>query len=98
MNEMEMPKMSPEEMEEKKKMVLSMCTCENCPTWKDCHDSAKEKGFCFMTIGKSKCIKQEKGCICGSCPVYSKMGLKHGYYCTRDSEMAQNMKDRKEGM
>ena len=53
----------------------------------------REKGFCFAAIGKSGCISEEKGCICGSCPVTSKMGLKHGYYCTRGSETVQIKND-----
>jgi hypothetical protein len=88
-------RMDPQEMEQKKQMVLQMCTCEGCPSYKDCSQEGgeKEKGFCFPTIGKSKCITEEKGCICGSCPVTAKMGLKHGYYCTRGSEKEQMAKD-----
>jgi len=41
------------------------------------------------SFGKSKCIKEEKGCVCGGCPVTMKMGLKHGYYCTKGSEKEQ---------
>lgn len=78
--------MTPEQMEEKKKMVLSMCTCRGCPSYVDCQEDI---GYCFPGIGKSKCIKDEKGCICADCPVTTKMGLKHGYYCTRGSEMEQ---------
>jgi len=75
------------EMEEKKKMVLEMCICGECPSWVECGEKG---GFCFPTIGKSGCIKEEKGCICGKCPVYSKMSLKNGYYCTRGSEKEQS--------
>ncbi len=77
------------EMEEKKKMVLSMCVCGKCPSWVQCGEKG---GFCFPTIVKSRCIKEEKGCICGGCPVTKKMGLKHGYYCTRGSEKEQSKK------
>ncbi|MCK5661811.1 MAG: DUF2769 domain-containing protein, partial [Methanosarcinales archaeon] len=50
-----------------------------------------EKGaYCFPTIGKSKCITEENGCICGGCPVTEKMGLKHIYYCTKGSEKEQS--------
>lgn len=75
-----------EEMEEKKKMVLEMCICKTCPSFVEC---GEQGGFCFPTIGKSDCIKEEKGCICGTCPVYSKMELKNMYYCTRGSEKEQ---------
>lgn len=83
--------MSSEEMEEKKKMVMSMCTCAGCPSYKDCSQEGGEKelGFCFPTIGKSNCITEEKGCICGECPVTEKMGLKNIYFCTKGSEMEQ---------
>jgi hypothetical protein len=74
------------EMEEKKKMVLGMCICKSCPSWVEC---AEKGGFCFPSIGKSKCIKEEKGCICGACPIMKKMGLKHGYYCIKGSEKEQ---------
>jgi hypothetical protein len=78
--------MSPKEMEEKKQMVLGTCICRGCPSWVECDEKG---GFCFPTIGKSSCIKEEKGCICGGCPVTAKMGLKHTYFCTRGSETDQ---------
>jgi len=71
---------------EEKKMVLSMCTCKKCPTWVECGEGG---GFCFVTIGKSACISDEKGCIYGGCPVHEKMGLKQIYYCTKGSEQTQ---------
>lgn len=79
--------MDSEEMEEKKRRVLSMCICSECPSWVECGEKG---GFCFPTIGKSKCITEEQGCICGKCPVTAKIGLKHGYYCTRGSEKEQS--------
>jgi len=83
--------MSQEEMKERRKWVMENCTCENCPTYRDCSQEGgqKEKGFCFPTNGKSGCISEEKGCICAGCPVYSEMGLKNMYYCTRGSEKEQ---------
>ncbi len=78
--------MTPEEMEQKKQMVLSMCTCANCPSWVDGNEKG---GYCFPTIGKSKVITEEKGCICGGCPIYAKMGLKNMFFCTRGSEKEQ---------
>ena len=86
--------MNMEDMEEKKQFVMDNCTCEKCPTYMDCSEGGekKEKGFCFFAIGKSKCIEKEKGCICGGCTVYAKMGLKNQYYCVRDSEMVQKAK------
>jgi len=80
-----MEQMSAKEMEEKKKKVLSMCICKGCPSYVDCN----ELGFCFPTIGKSKCIKEEMGCLCPICPVTEMMGFTHVYYCTRGSEKEQ---------
>lgn len=76
--------MGPEEMAQKRKMVMDMCICRDCPSYVDCQE---EIGYCFH--GKSGCIEEEKGCICLDCPVTAKMGLRHGYYCTRGSEMEQ---------
>lgn len=87
---MEEMKMSPEEMEKRKQMAISMCVCGNCPSYNDCARDKKELAFCFPTIGKSKCITEEKGCICAGCPVTKKMGLKNVYFCTKGSEMEQN--------
>ena len=84
-------KMTPEQIEEKKKEIMAMCTCAGCPSYKDCSQEGGEAelGFCFPTIGKSKCITEEKECICKECPATAKMGLKNLYYCTRGSEKEQ---------
>ena len=84
---MENEDVSSEDMEKKKEMVLSMCTCPDCPSWVECGEKG---GFCFQTIGKSDCIETEKGCICGACPVKEKMRLRHVYFCTRGSEKEQS--------
>jgi len=82
-----MDEMTPEQMEESKKMVVDACVCKTCPTYLDCSEAI---GYCFPSIGRSKCIKEEKGCICGGCPITEKMGLKHSYYSTRGSEKEQS--------
>jgi len=71
--------------------ILKLCICEGCPTYVDCtiQGKTREKAFCLI-MGKSKCIKQEKGCICGACPVKSKMKLKNLYFCTKGNEEQQN--------
>lgn len=79
--------MNQNEMEEKKEMVLSMCICPSCPSWVECDEDG---GFCFVTIGKSECISEEKGCVCGQCPVTEELGLTHEFYCTRGSDEAQS--------
>lgn len=79
--------MSAEEIEKKKAMVLELCICSTCPSWVECGEKG---GFCFHTIGKSSCIKEEKGCICGGCPVFEKMSLANIYFCTKGSEKEQS--------
>ena len=76
------------EMKEKLPMVKDMCICKTCPTFVA---EEKETGFCHPLVGKSKIITEEKGCDCPKCPIYQKMSLKNGYYCTRKSEMEQEM-------
>jgi hypothetical protein len=76
------------EMKEKLPMVKDMCICKTCPT---IVAEETEIGFCHPLVGKSKIITEEKGCDCPKCPVYQKMSLKNGYYCTRKSEMEQEM-------
>ena len=76
------------EMKEKLPMVKDMCICRTCPTYVA---GEKKVGFCHPLVGKSKIITEEKGCDCPKCPVYQKMKLKNGYYCTRKSEMEQEM-------
>ena len=76
------------EMEGKLQMVKEKCTCKTCPSYVK---EETETGFCLCLVGKSKKITKENGCICGDCPVYKEMGLKNTYYCTRKSEMEQNM-------
>jgi len=75
-----------EEMKQKKQMVLSMCICKNCPTWVE---GAEPIGFCFPAIGKNPMITEEKGCICPTCPVFSKLSLTKDYFCTKGSEKEQ---------
>jgi hypothetical protein len=58
------------------KQAVEKCICQGCPTWKIC----KEKiAFCFN--GKSKCIKEKNGCLCGGCPVHKEMDFNKYYYC-----------------
>lgn len=66
--------------------VRRLCICESCPSY---DASCREKGFCYPTIGKSKCIKKEKGCICPGCPVQESMGYGNVFYCTRGSDVEQ---------
>jgi Protein of unknown function (DUF2769) len=68
------------------------CICEGCPSYVDCSrkGATHEKAFCLI-MGRSKCIIDEKGCICGACIVKSKMKLKDLYFCTKGTEEQQNI-------
>ena len=37
----------------------------------------------FCAFGKSKCISEEKECICTKCEVFKENNLTKLYYCTR---------------
>jgi len=66
---------------ENKKFAEENCICKGCPSYIEC----KEKiAFCFL--GKSKCINERKGCICGGCAVHKKFNFKKGYYCFSGKE------------
>ncbi|NYZ76973.1 DUF2769 domain-containing protein [Candidatus Micrarchaeota archaeon] len=73
----------------KKAEIFSLCLCPTCPSWVSCREKG---GFCLPDVGRSKCIAEEKGCICGACRVTKMFALKHGYYCTRGSEKEQSGK------
>jgi hypothetical protein len=69
-----------------RKEAIKLCRCGLCPTYIECKE---EIAFCLSTTGKSKCIKEEKGCLCPGCPVHEKMGFRHVYYCLRGNEKDQ---------
>lgn len=76
------------EWEEKLPMVREKCICKTCPTFVA---EETENTFCHPLVGQSKVITEEKGCDCGKCPIYTEKGLKNSYYCTRKSEMEQEL-------
>ncbi len=76
------------EFEEMLPKVKLQCICKACPTYVA---EETELGFCHPLIGQSKIITEEKGCDCPKCPVYTENKLKNGYYCTRKSEMEQEL-------
>lgn len=84
----EIEKLSPEKREKKIKEVQDICKdfCGNCPTYQNTGED--RLGFC--ATGKSDKIEEERGCLCGSCPVTEKMSLRWGYYCTRGSAQKQS--------
>lgn len=80
--------MSDEERQEKIQEIKDICDkyCGNCPSYLGTGET--ELGFCVT--GKAENINEEKGCLCGDCPVTDMMGLEWGYYCTRGSAKQQN--------
>jgi hypothetical protein len=72
--------------EDKEKPIEELCLCKNCPSYGLCKE---ETVYCLQEKGKSKCVKAERGCICGSCPVAEKKGLKSAFYCIKGSEEKQ---------
>lgn len=76
-------------MEENKKICADYCG--NCPSY----SGTGETELLFCSTGKSDKITEEKGCLCGGCPVTPKMGLRWGYYCTRGSGRDQMMAEKK---
>ena len=79
---------------------LKMCKCMSCPSYTtSCkikempHNIIEElKGienteslenlFCAYT--KSRCIDDNKGCLCAQCEVHDKYDLEDGHYCLSD--------------
>jgi Protein of unknown function (DUF2769) len=55
----------------------------------------ENKKMLFCSTRKSDKITEEKGCLCGGCPVTPKMGLRWGYYCTRGSGREQMAAEKK---
>jgi hypothetical protein len=68
--------------------VEQKCICKTCPTYLA---EETEEGFCHPLIGKSSIITEEKGCDCPQCPVHKEQQMKNGYYCTRKSELEQEI-------
>ena len=82
---------------EKNKENLEMCNCLKCPSYStSCkikempHNMFEvfkglenldglENLFCAYT--KSRCIDEDKGCLCNVCRVHDKYNLEEGHYC-----------------
>jgi hypothetical protein len=55
-----------------------MCICEPCPTYNECMRA--DEGLLFCVLGRSaNCTFEKKGCVCPTCPVTKKLGLKKAY-------------------
>ena len=62
---------------------MAKCVCPRCPTYlqSDCPKNKAEILYCVQ--GKTGCGLTERGCICGTCPVFNEYSLADGYFCTR---------------
>lgn len=54
---------------------MGKCKCGDCPSY-----MGGGEGF-FCAMGKSKMIKEQKGCLCGSCAIFAEYKLADGYFC-----------------
>ncbi len=70
-------------------MAYSMCICRSCPTYIAWGKEDDYVGYCLPSRGRSKNITTEKGCYCGTCPVYEMYKFLTQYYCTRGTEKEQ---------
>ena len=84
-----MKNLSEDEIKAKVEEAKKICAdyCGKCPSYTGTGET--KLVFCSPMVGKSEIIKEEKGCLCGSCPVQQSMGLRWGYYCTRGSAKEQ---------
>jgi len=56
---------TPEEMAEKKKMVISMCICRGCPSFVECDE---EIGFCFPTLVRATVSPRRRDALVADAP------------------------------
>ena len=68
--------------------LREQCICAECPTYNACAGDAKELLYCVY--GQSfRCITEDLGCICPSCPVVEEIGLINLTFCLLGSESSQ---------
>ncbi len=64
------------------------CICPDCPTYTPCARDAGERLYC-ITGQSPRCITEDLGCICPTCPVADEIGLEYLTFCLLGSEAAQ---------
>lgn len=60
--------------------AIRNCICGMCPSYFDCGEP-----LAFCMGGKSRCIRNESGCLCPGCPIQEQLGFRGDFYCTRGS-------------
>lgn len=83
-----MRSLSPFELSQVMEEYSNMYICPVCPNLNTCAMSTHEWFYCFN--GRSFIrIDFEQTCICKTCPVQKKTGLKQSFFCARGAETAQ---------
>ena len=68
--------------------LRELCICPQCPTYNSCAGDAKELLYCVYGIS-FRCLTEDLGCICPTCPVVDKIGLVQLTFCLLGSEATQ---------
>ncbi|MDW7668748.1 MAG: DUF2769 domain-containing protein [Bacillota bacterium] len=82
----------------KTKENLKKCLCMKCPSYTFSCKMKSMPGNVILMMGstedkihaeamfcayeKSRCIDEEKGCICGTCELFKEYELENKYFCT----------------
>ncbi len=69
------------------KALRSECICPGCPIYNKCAEEAGELLYCFLGRSKGCITSEDLGCVClMDCPVATRAGLDHLFYCTKGTE------------
>ncbi|UCE12725.1 MAG: DUF2769 domain-containing protein [Candidatus Heimdallarchaeota archaeon] len=73
--------------------VIHFCKdyCGKCPT----NQGTGETARAFCSLGKSEVIQEQKGCLCGQCPISKTMSLRWDYYCTQGKALELSEAERR---
>jgi hypothetical protein len=84
---------APGTADERRERLRQECICPQCPTYTPCAGEARERLYCV--VGESgRCITEDLGCICPTCPVTEEMNLEHLTFCLLGTEAAQRNGER----
>ena len=73
---------------EKTRELRAECICGGCPTYNPCAGGSDELLYCLT--GKSfRCITEDLGCVCPSCPLVDELGLETLTFCILGAEADQ---------
>ena len=78
----------PGAMGESPEQLRQECICPDCPTFTPCARDAGERLYC-VTGRSPRCITEDLGCICPTCPVADEVGFTYLTFCLLGSEAAQ---------